>query len=118
MNKKPGQAAVTIHTGYCPFCMRVRNLRQEERHMGTLVRTTITCETCHRTLSSTMGVAGAEPVTEDAAESPVAAETPTPGAEAEAPAPKPAAKTAPKPRATKSGAAKPQAPRTRARRTQ
>ena len=57
MNKRPGHVEVTIEVNYCSFCDRVRNLRREEHHLGTLVRTVITCETCHRTLSSTMGVA-------------------------------------------------------------
>ena len=60
MNKRPGHVEVTVETGYCSFCDRVRNLRREEHHLGTLVRTVLTCETCHRTLSSTMGVAPAE----------------------------------------------------------
>jgi uncharacterized membrane protein len=51
------KANVTVVTevGYCPFCQRTRNLRREERHLGQLVRTTIDCESCHRTLSSTIG---------------------------------------------------------------
>ena len=57
MNKRPGHVEVFVETGYCSFCDRVRNLRREEHHLGTLVRTVLTCETCHRTLSSTMGVA-------------------------------------------------------------
>ncbi len=60
MNKRPGHVEVTTEVNYCSFCDRVRNLRREEHHLGTLVRTVITCETCHRTLSSTMGVAPAE----------------------------------------------------------
>ncbi|HUE68016.1 MAG TPA: hypothetical protein VMP38_07535, partial [Candidatus Acidoferrum sp.] len=37
-------------------------LRSEAHHLGALVRTIVTCETCHRTLSSTIGVAtAAEP---------------------------------------------------------
>jgi hypothetical protein len=48
----------------------VRNLRQEEHHLGTLVRTVITCETCHRTLSSTMGVAPAEAPADEAEAAP------------------------------------------------
>lgn len=52
----PGvNVTVTTEVGYCPFCRRSRNLRREERHMGGLMRTTIECESCHRTLSSTMG---------------------------------------------------------------
>src|SRR6267143_5221336 len=69
MNKRPGQVRVTIETGYCSFCGRPRNLRREEHQLGTLVRSIVTCETCHRTLSSSVGVASAEPV---AAEAPVA----------------------------------------------
>lgn len=60
MNKRPGQLSVVTEVGYCPFCERPRNLRREERHLGALVRMTLTCETCHRTLESTMAVAGAE----------------------------------------------------------
>ena len=48
--------------GYCNFCQRPRNLRTEAHHLGTLVRTIVTCETCHRTLSSSIGVATEEPV--------------------------------------------------------
>src|SRR3984893_13373415 len=101
MNKRPGHVEVTVETGYCSFCDRVRNLRREEHHLGTLVRTVITCETCHRTLSSTMGVATPEPTARDAAAA-------APEVEAEA-KPKPArrpeaTKTAasPKPKAAKS----------------
>ena len=60
MNKRPGQLSVVTEVGYCPFCERPRNLRREERHLGALVRMTLTCEACHRTLESTMTVAGAE----------------------------------------------------------
>ncbi|MGA8922652.1 MAG: hypothetical protein WB682_05850, partial [Candidatus Dormiibacterota bacterium] len=60
MNKRPGQLNVVTEVGYCPFCERPRNLRREERHLGALVRMTLTCDTCHRTLESTMTVAGAE----------------------------------------------------------
>jgi hypothetical protein len=101
MNKRPGHVAVTIEVAYCSFCDRVRNLRHEEHHLGTLVRTIVTCETCHRTLSSTMGVAPAEAPAE---------ETPQAAAELEVPAtPQPAkraAATRPKPAATKPRAAK------------
>jgi uncharacterized membrane protein len=75
MNRRPGQIKVTIETGYCSFCDRTRNLRREERHLGALVRTIVACESCHRTLSSTMGVAGAEvAAAEEAAVDEVAAE--------------------------------------------
>jgi hypothetical protein len=57
MNRRPGHVEVTTEVGYCNFCQRPRNLRTEAHHLGTLVRTIVTCETCHRTLSSTMGVA-------------------------------------------------------------
>lgn len=68
MNKRPGHVDVTSEVGYCNFCSRTRNLRSEAHHLGTLVRTILTCETCHRTLSSTMGVAAStEPEAEPAA---------------------------------------------------
>jgi hypothetical protein len=57
MNKRPGQIKVTVETGFCSFCDRTRNLRREERQLGTLVRTVKSCESCHRVLSSTIGVA-------------------------------------------------------------
>lgn len=60
MNKRPGHIKVTTEPGYCSFCDRTRNLRREQHQLGTFVRTVLTCETCHRTLSSTMGVASAE----------------------------------------------------------
>ncbi len=60
MNKRPGHVNVTTELGYCSVCGRPRNLRREEHQLGTFVRTVVTCETCHRTLSSTMGVAGEE----------------------------------------------------------
>jgi hypothetical protein len=63
MNRRPGHVDVTTEVGYCNFCQRPRNLRTEAHHLGTLVRTIVTCETCHRTLSSSIGVATAEPVT-------------------------------------------------------
>jgi hypothetical protein len=68
MNKRPGQVKVTTEVAFCSFCARPRTLRREERQLGTLVRTIVTCETCHRTLSSTIGVASAEPAAEEAAE--------------------------------------------------
>ena len=103
---------MVTEVGYCNFCNRSRNLRREEHHLGGLVRTIVSCETCHRTLSSSMGVAGAEP--EPARSEPVKAEParPEPAAEkpkakrAGAPAKKPAAK---KP-AAKKAAAKPKTP--------
>jgi hypothetical protein len=60
MNKRPGQVVVTTEASFCSFCGRPRNLRREEHQLGTFVRTVVTCETCHRTLSSTMGVANPE----------------------------------------------------------
>jgi hypothetical protein len=60
MNKRPGHVKVTTEAGYCNFCGRPRNLRSEEHQLGNFVRTVVTCETCHRTLSSTMGVASAD----------------------------------------------------------
>jgi hypothetical protein len=101
MNKRPGHVEVTVETGYCSFCDRVRNLRREEHHLGTLVRTVITCETCHRTLSSTMGVAAAEtPAMETPATVEEVAEAkPQPAKRAAATKARPAS---PKPKAAKS----------------
>ena len=101
MNKRPGHVEVSVETGYCSFCDRVRNLRREEHHLGTLVRTVLTCETCHRTLSSAMGVAAAETS---------ANEAPPPASEVEAAAkPKPATREA----ATKAKSSKPKAAKIR-----
>jgi hypothetical protein len=91
MNKRPGHVLVTTEVAVCSFCGRPRTLRHEEHQLGALVRTIITCETCHRTLSSTIGVASAQP----AAPEPVAPEpepTPAPAIAAPKPAAKPAAK--------------------------
>jgi hypothetical protein len=77
-------------------------LRHEEHQLGTLVRTIITCETCHRTLSSTIGVAGA-PTAEP---EPVATE-PAPAREPVTAAPKAVAQPAAKPAAQRKPAAKP-----------
>jgi hypothetical protein len=86
------QVTVSTEVGYCPFCRRSRTLRREERHLGGLVRTNIDCESCHRTLSSTMGVP--QPKAEEAVAT-VDAEPAAPAeAEAEA-APKPAPKRRP-----------------------
>ena len=109
MNKRPGHVEVFVETGYCSFCDRVRNLRREEHHLGTLVRTVLTCETCHRTLSSTMGVAPAEteaPANQaPAAAAEVVAEAkPQPAKRAAASNAKPAT---PKPTAAKSRTNKP-----------
>ncbi len=77
MNKRPGHVVVTTEVGFCSFCGRPRNLRHEAHQLGTLVRTIVTCETCHRTLSSTVGVASAEPVApEPAPQEPERAPTP------------------------------------------
>jgi hypothetical protein len=108
MNKRPGHVKVTVETGYCPFCERVRNLRREEHQLGALVRTIITCETCHRTLSSTIGVASVEPA---AVEAPPAEEAASPP-EATAPV----SETKPKKRAATT-AAKPAATRPKSTKT-
>jgi len=111
MNRRPGQIKVTIETGYCSFCDRTRNLRREERHLGTLVRTIVACESCHRTLSSTMGVAGPEAPPAEVAVDQVTVEAVA--------RPEPHAETGPKPvkRATasrpKSAAPKPKTPKSR-----
>jgi hypothetical protein len=68
MNKRPGRVKVTTEVAYCSFCARPRTLRREERQLGTLVRTTVTCETCHRTLSSTISVVTSEGPATEAAE--------------------------------------------------
>jgi hypothetical protein len=101
MNKRPGHVTVTTEVNYCSFCDRVRNLRREEHQLGTLVRTIITCETCHRTLSSTMGVATVEAP---------ANEAPTAEVEAEA-KPRPARRAAAS--QAKSALAKPKAAKSR-----
>ena len=67
MNKRPGQIKVTVETGFCSFCDRTRNLRREERQLGALVRTVTSCESCHRVLSSTIGVAEPEAAVESKA---------------------------------------------------
>jgi hypothetical protein len=93
VNKRPGHVVVTTEVALCSFCGRPRTLRREEHQLGTLVRTIITCETCHRTLSSTIGVAGTQPE----APEPVAAEpapAPTPAAAAPKVATRPVAKPA------------------------
>ena len=113
MNKRPGHVNVTTEVTYCSFCDRVRNLRREERQLGTFVRTVVTCETCHRTLSSTMGVASAETPTSEAAS--VRADTaapkpakPTPAAKTPAAKRTVAAKAKPatKPKVTKARSTK------------
>jgi hypothetical protein len=108
MNKRPGHVEVTVETGYCSFCGRPRNLRHEAHHLGALVRTIVTCETCHRTLSSSIGVAQAEPVAvEEAVEIEVRAAKPAPAAQKRA-TPKAAPK---KPAPAKKAPAKPAAAR-------
>ena len=97
MNKRPGHVKVTTEAGYCNFCGRPRNLRSEEHQLGNFVRTVVTCETCHRTLSSTMGVA--TPETADV-EAPADQEESAPAAEAKPAKRKTATKT--EPAATKS----------------
>ena len=100
---KPGNVTVVTEVGYCPFCGRTRNLRREERHLGGLVRTNVECESCHRTLSSTMAPAQPEPAG--------LPEAPAPALTA-APEPEPAAATpaAKKPATTKKAATKKAAP--------
>jgi hypothetical protein len=107
MNRRPGQVDVITEVGYCPSCGRTRNLRREEHHLGALVRTIVTCETCHRTLSSSVGVAAAEPVqaSVDAPPAPVA-KVAAPERAAQPAARKPAAK---KPAVKKPAAKKPPA---------
>jgi len=103
VNKRPGHVVVTTEVGFCSFCGRPRTLRKEAHQLGTLVRTLVTCETCHRTLSSTIGIATAETAetAESAAPEPVAAEAESP------PAPKPTVRRKP-------AAAKAASPKSRA----
>jgi len=108
MNKRPGHVTVSTEVAYCSFCGRPRTLRREEHQLGTLVRTIVTCETCHRTLSSSIGVAPTEPAA--AAEEPKKVEEPA----AAAPAPKPAPAKRPASAAGAKAAAKP-APRAAAK---
>jgi hypothetical protein len=93
---------VTTEVAVCSFCGRPRTLRHEEHQLGTLVRTIITCETCHRTLSSTIGVA-----TTPAAEPETVAAEPSRAAEPTAAAPKAVARPAVKPAPQRMPAAKP-----------
>lgn len=102
MSKRTAQANARIESGFCTFCNRTRNLRHEEKRLGAIVRTVVTCETCRRTISSTMGLA------ENAPETAVAEPAPEPAAE---PAPEPAEQGPKVPAAGKAAA-----PRTRARR--
>jgi hypothetical protein len=105
MNKRPGHVVVTTEVGFCSFCGRPRTLRHEAHQLGTLVRTLVTCETCHRTLSSTIGIAS----TETAEPAAAADAQPVPVEVEGVPAPKTPAKrkpvaakaAAPKSRATK-----------------
>jgi hypothetical protein len=109
MNKRPGHVTVTTEVAMCSFCGRPRNLRREEHQLGTFVRTVVTCETCHRTLSSTMGVASAEaPAAEPAAAKIEAAASSTakPKGAAKAPAAKPTVATKAKPSTAKPKAMK------------
>ena len=98
MNKRPGHVNVTVETGYCNFCGRTRNLRREEHQLGTLVRTIITCESCHRTLSSSVGVAVVVP---EVVEAPAEIEVPVQAAA------QPTAKTQVKAKAPAKAPAKP-----------
>jgi hypothetical protein len=115
MNKRPGHVVVTTQVAVCTFCGRPRTLRSEQHQLGALVRTIVTCETCHRTLSSTIGVSAAEA---PAVEAPAQDRATSGKVEAKPAAVKPAApakaKAAAKPKAA---GAKPKAPANRSRRT-
>src|SRR3982074_1794776 len=67
MNKRPGHVVVTTEVAMCSFCGRPRTLRNEQHQLGALVRTIVTCETCHRTLSSSIAVASGEPAASEQA---------------------------------------------------
>ena len=99
---------VATEVGYCPFCRRSRNLRREERQLGGLVRTNIECESCHRTLSSTIGPPAPQAVEE---EKPEERSEPAPEAEAAAPKRAPRKAAAKKPAAKKPAARKPSSTR-------
>lgn len=105
----------------CSFCGRPRTLRNEQHQLGTLVRTIVTCETCHRTLSSSIGVAEPEAPVEvparvaEVKEAPEAASTPAKRTAAKS---KGEAATPKTPEAKpKSAAAKAKAPANRSRPT-
>jgi hypothetical protein len=106
MNKRPGHVVVTTEVAMCSFCGRPRTLRSEQHQLGALVRTIVTCETCHRTLSSSIAVASLEPVAaQPTAAEPVTQPEPAATAEPANPTSKPAAKrkaAAPKATASKS----------------
>ena len=94
---------VTTEVGFCNFCNRTRNLRREEHHLGALVRIIVSCETCHRTLSSSVGVASTEPEAAPAPQpEPARVEVATEGKAKpkRAPAKRAPAKRATKPKAT------------------
>ena len=113
MNKRPGHVVVTTEVAFCSFCGRPRTLRTEQHQLGALVRTIVTCESCHRTLSSSIGVADADAPDTEAAPATVPAEAES-KPEAAKSAAKPKAKTAAKPKAT---ATKTKAPAKASRRT-
>jgi cell division septation protein DedD len=116
VNKRPGQITVIVESGFCSFCDRTRNLRREERQLGALVRTVTSCESCHRVLSSTIGVAEPDAAVTEAAD----AEAATPAASPKrATAPR-ATGTAVKPKAATDkpkAASKPKAAPKRSRRS-
>jgi hypothetical protein len=98
MNRGPARITVTTEVGFCSFCGRARNLRREERQLGEMVRTIVTCESCHRNLWSSMGVPKAEPAAVEAA-APAADPHPEVKPPPAVPA-RPRAKTAPAPKPT------------------
>lgn len=104
MNRPQGQVDVVTEVGYCPSCGRTRNLRREAHHLGGLVRTIVTCETCHRTLASSIGVAAPEPVRAEPEPEPEPERAPAP--KPKAPVKKAAARPAAKKPATRQPAAK------------
>jgi hypothetical protein len=115
MNKRPGHVVVTTQVGVCSFCGRPRNLRTEQHQLGALVRTIVTCESCHRTLSSTIGVADAEaPAPEETAAAVPAEADSKPVATKRAATPKAKASTAAR---AKAAATKAKAPAKTNRRT-
>jgi hypothetical protein len=105
MNKRPGHVVVTTEVAMCSFCGRPRTLRHEQHQLGALVRTIVTCETCHRTLSSSIGVAEPEAPVEVPAGVTEANEAPEPAsAPKKGTAPKAKSEAKPKPAAAKAKA--------------
>jgi hypothetical protein len=117
VNKRPGQIKVTVESGFCSFCDRTRNLRREERQLGALVRVVTSCESCHRVLSSTIGVADADAGAAAESNSAPAAARPEPVTEAARPKRDPAPQSKEATAKPKTAAAKSKTPAKRSPRS-